>query len=214
MLTLSDDQQIIEIRPVEQVFRVNWRFDIRCNYDCSYCAREWHSQTSMIRSLSDLQASWKKIHDMARTRKSPIQLSILGGEPTANKNLVPFIEWVFENYGPGLKNVGVATNGSAPLKIYTKLMQYLDWISFSVHSEFFSERSFFSKILALRKSIPVNTHKRIDVTIMEEPWNQARFAVYEKILQKNHIDYKFIPINWNHATRTIPIINLKNQLIK
>lgn len=214
MLELLNDQKIIEIHPVEQFFRVNWRIDTRCNYDCSYCAEEWHSKTSPIRSISDLQLSWIKIYTLAHTRNLPIQLTIMGGEPTTNHNLVPFIEWLFLNYKNNLGKVGLSTNGSAPLKIYIKLMQYLQFISFSVHSEFFNERSFFSKILALRKSIPINTNKQIDVTIMDEHWNRSRFDVYEKILQKNHINYKFISINWNLATRTIPIINSKNQLIK
>jgi organic radical activating enzyme len=204
---------ITEIRPTERLFRVNWRIDIRCNYDCSYCDQDWHSNLSAIKTLKELQDTWIRIHDLAAPTALPIQLAILGGEPTANKNLIPFIEWLFANYGDKLKNVGISTNGSAPLKIYKKLIQYLDWISFSIHSEFFNEQDFFKKVIAIRKSIALHDIKRINVSIMDEHWNRLRFPVYQEILARNNIDFKIVPINWNHAIRNIPIINKKNQLI-
>lgn len=199
-------QSIIRIEPVDNFFRINWRFDIRCNYDCCYCDKEWHSLSSPVKTLKDLKESWIKIYDLASQKKLPLQLSFLGGEPTANRNFLPLVEWIYQNYGSAIALCGLSTNGSAPVRIYQKLIDTVDFISFSIHSEFWNEAKFFDTVIRTKQH-SLGSKKRINVTIMDEPWNRHRFDYYKIVLDSYNIDWKMVSINWMHAARSIPIIN-------
>jgi len=199
-------RSIIKLEPIDNFFRINWRFDIRCNYDCCYCDSGWHSTSSPVKTLENLKESWKAIYRLASQRNRPLQVSFLGGEPTANRNFVPLIEWIYENYGAKIALAGLSTNGSAPTRIYQQLIQLIDFISFSTHSEFWDEAKFFRTVIETKQSVS-NSAKQINVTLMNEPWNSHRLDHYKNILQSHEIPYKVIDINWNHATRMIPIIN-------
>lgn len=203
-------RSIIKLEPVDNFFRINWRFDIRCNYDCCYCDEEWHSISSPVKTLEELKQSWNKIYTMAIQRNLPLQLSFLGGEPTANRNFLPLVEWIYDNHGANMALCGLSTNGSAPLRIYQRLIQLVDYISFTTHSEFWDENKFFHTVIETKRSI-VADHKRINVSIMDEPWNRHRFDVYKEILDEHGIDWKVSPIKWDYATRSIPIINTKSR---
>jgi organic radical activating enzyme len=200
----------IKIEPVEKFFRVNWRFDIRCNYDCCYCATEWHDLLSPIKSLPQLKHAWTKIFKWSLQRDLPMQISFTGGEPTVNKNFLPLIEWIYKNNRNRIAMAGMSTNGSAPAKVYLRLIELLDYISFSIHSEFFDENKFFSTVIKTKNST-IGTKKRINVSIMDEPWNRHRFNFYKKVLDDHDIDWKINYINWDYSTSTIPIINKKSQ---
>lgn len=205
--------KITQVTPVEDYFMINWRFDIRCNYDCCYCDAEWHSNSSPIRTLEELQLTWQNIMASVDTKGRKIKLAFYGGEPTANRNFLPLVEWLYANYGDRLGHVGFSTNGSAPVKIYERLIGYMDWISFSTHSEFWDEDHFFRTVLAV-KALTNGTDKRINVSIMDEPWNQDRVAYYKELLTANAIDFKPGVIRWEHAIRLDPKINTKNKLYK
>ena len=205
--------KIVKVTPVDDFFMINWRFDIRCNYDCCYCDAEWHSDSSPVKTLEELKQTWQNIWASANTQGRKIKLAFFGGEPTANKNFLPLVEWLYANYGDSLGHVGFSTNGSAPIKIYERLIGYMDWISFSTHSEFWDEDHFFRTILAV-KALTLGTDKRINVSIMDEPWNQDRVAHYQELLKQNDIDFKPGVIRWEHAVRLDPRINTKNTLYK
>lgn len=202
-------KNIIKIEPVQDLFAINWRFDIRCNYDCSYCDTAFHSTTSKPKTLEILQDEWTKIYNLVPKNKK-IKLNYLGGEPTANKNLVPLIDWINENFGHRILISGVSTNGSAPLKIYKKLIEKVYYITFSVHSEFYNEKQFFKNVIETKK-LTLGTDKIVNVNVMDEGWNSDRISVYQEWLTRFKIDHKIMKINWNRAHRLIPIHNAKTE---
>jgi hypothetical protein len=168
-----------------------------------YCSPEYHSETADTVALETLQKVWLKVFEKTSMKNLKYKITITGGEPTANKNFLPFMTWLRQNYHQHLHQVLVTTNGSASLAYYSKLFGLVDNISFSLHSEHIDEKRFFDMVLNLRKKI--HPKKFIHVNIMNEFWNQNRIVKYKEILDSNSISNSINGINYKTQTRTFPI---------
>jgi molybdenum cofactor biosynthesis enzyme MoaA len=196
--------KIISIKPTEEYFSLNWQIDIRCNYDCMYCSPKWHDNSSRVKSMEELQNVWLNVFDKTKNLNLPYKISFTGGELTANKNFLPFVTWLKNNYSKYLFKVLVTTNGSASTGYYQKMFEAVDNISFSLHSEHIDEQKFFNKLIQLRKKLLPNNFIHVD--IMNEFWNQARIPHYIQLLESNNISYSVNEIDYNYQTRAIPIM--------
>jgi len=196
--------KIISIKPTEDYFSLNWQIDIRCNYDCMYCSPKWHDNSSRVKSMEELQNVWLNVFDKTKNLNLPYKISFTGGELTANKNFLPFVTWLKNNYSKYLFKVLVTTNGSASTGYYQKMFEAVDNISFSLHSEHIDEQKFFNKLIQLRKKLLPNNFIHVD--IMNEFWNQARIPYYIQLLESNNISYSVNEIDYKYQTRTIPIM--------
>lgn len=205
-----DFPKIIEIKPVDQYFSLSWRITLRCNYDCMYCSYDWHDTTSKHKSLDELKNAWISIFEKTKHKNLKYKISLTGGEPTNNKNLLPFLTWLRQNYNEHLFQILLTSNGSATYSYYLKLFQVIDNISFSTHSEFFKEQKFFDMICALQKTI--SKDKFLFVNLMDEYWNQERLPIYKKILETNGINYAVNQINYKHKIREYPVFKGKLDL--
>lgn len=195
--------KITNVRPTEEYFSLNWQIDIRCNYDCMYCSTEWHDNSSGFKSLEELQAAWHSIFDKTKNLNLPYKIAFTGGELTANKNFLPFVTWLRANYSEHLFKMLVTTNGSASTRYYQKMIEAVDNIAFSVHTEHIDEQKFFNMMLDLSKNLPAS--KFIQVAIMNEYWNQDRIPLYTKLLDDNNISYTVNEIDYKYKTREQPI---------
>ena len=196
--------KIISIKPTEDYFSLNWQIDIRCNYDCMYCSPKWHDNSSRVKSMEELQNVWLNVFDKTKNLNLPYKISFTGGELTANKNFLPFVTWLKNNYSKYLFKVLVTTNGSASTGYYQKMFEAVDNISFSLHSEHIDEQKFFNKLIQLRKKLLPNNFIHVD--IMNEFWNQARIPYYIQLLESNTISCSVNEIDYNYQTRAIPIM--------
>ena len=196
--------KIISIKPTEEYFSLNWQIDIRCNYDCMYCSPEWHNNSSGFKIMEELQNVWLTVFDKTKNLNLPYKISFTGGELTANKNFLPFVTWLKNNYSEYLFKILVTTNGSASTDYYQKMFEAVDNISFSLHSEHIDEQKFFNKLIQLRKKLLPNKFMHID--IMNEFWNQTRIPHYIQLLESNNISYSVNEIDYKYQTRTIPIM--------
>jgi len=198
-------EKIVEIKPADDYFSITWRLSIRCNYDCMYCPTTYHDSTSSHHTLETLKNAWINIHH--KTKKSKYKISFTGGEPTSNKNFLPFINWLKQEYSNCTFWLLLTTNGSANLKYYTKLFNFIDNISFSVHSEHIDEKKFFEMMINLHNIIDKDKH--LHVNIMNEFWNQSRIQYYKELLESNNIQFSVNEINYASQTRTYPLIKGK-----
>lgn len=199
--------RIIKIKPTEEYFSVDWQISIRCNYDCMYCSPEWHNNSSPHHTLETMQTVWKNIFSKTEHLNLPYKISFTGGELTTNKDFLPFVIWLRENYNQKLFKVMLTTNGSASYRYYYEMFKNIDNISFSVHSEHIDENKFFNKVTRLHQSIPKD--KFIQVAIMNEFWNQDRIPNYIRLLEENNVSYTVNQIDYTFQTRTIPIMKGK-----
>lgn len=200
---------IIAIRPVEKVFSITWMLGRRCNYDCMYCPEELHDKVSRHHDLNKLKEAWKNMHQQTGAKKLPYKISFTGGEVTANKNFLPFVSWLKENYN--VSSILITTNGSAGLKYYEKLTNYVDAISFSTHAEFINEKVFFQKVVALNK-IMIRPKKSFHVNIMDEYWAKERIKLYEKFCIKNKVSFSINEIDYDKKNREEVLNNGQSNL--
>jgi len=200
---------IISIRPTEEVFSITWMIGRRCNYDCMYCPTELHDKVSKHHDLVKLQEAWKNIYKQTSAKQLTYKISFTGGEVTANKNFLPFVAWLKKNYN--ISSILITTNGSAGLKYYEKLTNYVDAISFSTHTEFMNEKIFFEKIKVLNK-LMVRPKKSLHVNIMDEYWAKKRIKLYEQFCIKNQISFSINEIDYNKKTREEVLKNGQSNL--
>ena len=200
--------KILRVEPTENYFSLTWQLSIRCNYDCMYCPATWHDNTSRHHSLDTLKQTWVSI--LSKTNRPAYKISFTGGEPTSSKSFLPFLKWLRTEHADIKFKILLTSNGSATYKYYQQLYNYVDNISFSMHSEHIDERKFFDTVTQLHDTIDKSKH--LHVNIMNETWNQSRIPEYQKILQKHGISNNVNEINYALQTRFIPIFKGKLNL--
>jgi organic radical activating enzyme len=175
-----------------------------------YCPAEYHDNYSASHSLDTLQQAWISIWEKTKQHQLPYKISFTGGELTTNKHFLPFVEWLKKNYESHIYKLMFSTTGSANYRYYLKMFEYMDNITFSVHSEHIHEQKFFDMIVQLKQNI--KDKKFIQVCIMNEHWNQARIPIYTKLLEQHNVSYTINEIQYNYQTRSIPIMKGKLDL--
>jgi MoaA/NifB/PqqE/SkfB family radical SAM enzyme len=195
------DNKIIRIEPVPEFFSLTWMLGSFCNYDCMYCPSELHDHQSKNHDLADLKMAWQKIHKKTQHLSMPYKLSFTGGEVTASKSFLPFVKWLRNKKNKfNVKMISITTNGSASVRYYTDLANFVESISFSTHSEFINEKKFFETCVAINSKM-IRPQKSFHVNIMDEPWNQDRIELYKKFLSNNDISYSVNEIDWRYKIR-------------
>lgn len=198
------EHKVIKLVPSEKVFSITWDITRRCNYDCMYCPTNWHDSISKLKTLAEFKSDWLNIHSKTYTKDLKYKISISGGEATINKDLLPFLKWIRDQYGDKINKILLTTNGSASYNYYKKIYEVVDNVSFSTHSEHINEQKFFDTVVKLKKNL--SKDKFIHVNIMNEFWNQDRILIYRKILTENNISYSVNEIKYDLQTRSFPII--------
>jgi MoaA/NifB/PqqE/SkfB family radical SAM enzyme len=189
---------ITNIDPFNKSFHVLWLIDKRCNFDCSYCPDKWHSKPEEEPvSLETMKSAWKKIIKATEGHQfKTYDICLQGGEPTINKDFLPFVTWLDENYSDRISNIGSITNGTASVSYYKKLIKRLNWVTFSVHTEFMNEKKFFDTVLKVDRLSKLNNKRcLVNVNIMNELWNLERVKKYQSFLNKHDILNYLHPIH-------------------
>ena len=107
--------------------KVEWNLGKRCNYDCSYCPKEIHDNTSEHTDIEILKATVDKLTTLGK----PIRLSFTGGEPCVHPKFTELL--LYAKY-KGISWISVTTNGTLPKEFY-KLLP-VDQYVFSLHFEY------------------------------------------------------------------------------
>lgn len=202
---LISANNIKSIEPVDDCVSITWMLGSRCNYDCLYCPAEFHDKTSQHAGLDTMIAVWHSFTEKTRGLNKRYKLSITGGEPTTNKNLIPLIEYI-RQYSVPIKHINISSNGSASIAYYLKLAKLIDSISFSTHSEFFNEQEFFDKIFVLNKAM-IRPEKSLHVNIMDEFWLGNKLQRYAEWCSNHGISYSVNTIDYTPQIRVTPLQN-------
>ena len=121
--------------------------------------------------------------------------SFTGGEVTVNKNFLPFVEWIRENYKNRIHSIGVTTNGSASTNYYLRLLAAVEYITFSSHLEFFDQDKFINTVIDV-SNYARGLGKSVHVNIMDED-DQDHIINKMKIMFDQHqVFYSINPISY------------------
>lgn len=113
--------------------KVEWNLGKRCNYDCSYCPKEIHDNTSPHTDIEILKQSLDKLAALGK----PIRLSFTGGEPCVHPKFEELIRYAKHI---GIQWISVTTNGTRPYEFYASLP--VDQYVVSIHLEYDWRRVF------------------------------------------------------------------------
>lgn len=201
--------KIIRIEPNEPVFSITWCMHLRCNNDCMYCG-DRHDDYSDMPSLEKLQKQWLTVFENTKHVGLPYKIGLTGGELTINKDFLPFIEWLMDNYGTYIQNIGITTNGRASTNFYLRLFDKLKFISFSTHTEQMDIDKFFATAIACNQFAKETPGKFFMINIMEEYWAEEKIKHFVDLCHEHNIYYSIARIDHHRKdARTYPIFRMK-----
>lgn len=208
--TILREPKIVRVQPATDNIALTWNLGSRCNYDCMYCPSTLHDSVSAHADLEKLKNAWNIFYSKTKHLQLPYKLSFTGGEVTANKSFLPFLQYLQQQNIP-IDQIIVSSNGSASFDYYKKLCSLITDISLSVHSEFVDEQQFFDKVAKL-DALMIRPKKSLHVCIMDEYWNQSRIEIYKKYLEKHNISYSINQIDYDLKIRDNPLMQGKYNL--
>lgn len=176
-------------------FIVIWDTGKRCNFDCTYCSSNRHTNDSPHSSLESLLSTydfvkhWAKIYDKYTVNpRNRFTIDFTGGEPTSNPNFWELLKHI-KNDDSNIF-LGVTTNGSWGEKYVNLLIEHVKHATISVH---FEEDNIVKKRV-LNNILTLNQHMPISVNVMlhTDYWDEMKQTV--EILEKNNVKFNLVPI--------------------
>ena len=148
----------------------------QCNQRCSYCFMHSNPRNHDYVNDDVLNALAKKIVEY----KKPVDLTLLGGEPTIHPKLKEIIDRF--SHVPNIRNMDIHTNGRKSLKnILNKRLT----IVFSIHPEY--SRYIETIIKHIRE---VQGETRVKVKVLYHPFFKNQIAFLEKKLSECGIPFR------------------------
>lgn len=195
---------LVKISPLEDIFSITWIMHLKCNNDCMYCGWQ-HSPQGKVLNLEELKQYWKTIFENTKHKNLKYKIGFTGGEVTLNRDFIPFIEWLYENYSEHLHYAGLTTNGNVSVKHYLRLLDKINFITFSTHTESINIPNFFEKAKILNE-YALKNNKIFMINIMEEYWAWDQIKEILDLCHANNIFYSINPIDYyREGNRTFPI---------
>jgi MoaA/NifB/PqqE/SkfB family radical SAM enzyme len=162
----------------EKRLKVEWKFCKKCNFDCSYCSKYIHDNSSPWKNLTEYKMVVDKL--VACTDKE-IWLSFTGGEPCIYPQFQELLRYCKEN---GIYYMSVCSNGSRSAEYYVGLMEYLNNIVISYHFEY--KVDVISSILGIKEYIK-DLNKTMHVHVMMLPGHFDKAREVMRILKENDV---------------------------
>jgi MoaA/NifB/PqqE/SkfB family radical SAM enzyme len=74
----------------DHILRVEWNIGKRCNYDCSYCNKDTHDDTSKFMEWDIYTNAIDQLLKFANGK--PIKISFTGGEPFVHPKFIDMLK--------------------------------------------------------------------------------------------------------------------------
>ena len=186
---------IKSVEPVNKNFKITWFLEKACNYDCSYCGDDRHfmmDKETKFKSLEMMKEHWLTLYNQLKHKTKKIDIHFSGGEVTLNKNFIPFLKWLRDNFSC-IDAIGLSSNGSAGNLYYKELSKYLTHLTFSTHTEFFNEEKFFDSVTYIHEL----NNNILYIQLMNEKFNpNNRAEIYSEYLSKIGVPFTTMDINF------------------
>lgn len=166
----------------------------RCNYDCSYCAPHQHDLVSPHTNTETVCDFIRRLDDIAQEQQRQLQLTFSGGEPMVHPDILEILATAHSVRNRADQLV-VSTNGSVPLKLYEKAMQYITNLTISIHLE--RSDSEIDKVINTVIALNNNYEKFINVNLMCLPGRMSKWIEIRDRLTENNVKFVFRRIRPN-----------------
>lgn len=213
---MTQESKIVKITPIEDVFAITWNLHKRCNNDCMYCGEFLHDATSPVKSLEQLQSDWIQVYEKTKHVGKKYRISFTGGEPVINKNFMPFVHWLHENYNQYFNSMRLTSNGTASKEYYLKIFKDLTSITLSTHTEssVFDVDRFVDIAVACNAFAQQYPEKSFMVNIMEEYWAVDTIKQLIDKLKHHNIRFSINRINYHRSgSRKYPVFIVNKQSV-
>lgn len=160
--------------------QVYWEIGRRCNFDCSYCWSWIHNNTEAHKTLDELMTATRNI-EQNFTKGATVNFIISGGEPTANKDFLPWLRYL-NSCG---HHISLHSNGSRKPEYYEEIIQYGD-LNLSVHFEYYDRERFVrvvDKVSAKKASMNNQGVGHLEVKFMMAPHDREEALSLEAELK-------------------------------
>jgi len=117
---------------------VTWDILRRCNLDCTYCESTRHNNYSPYPDLEELKntfdfiKSYTDLYNSKRKYNDHTNIDFTGGEPTANPNFWPLLEYI---HSQGHFKLGLTTNGTWGPQFTQRILENFIHVTVSWHAE-------------------------------------------------------------------------------
>lgn len=119
-------------------FIVTWEMLRRCNLDCTYCESTRHNNYSPYPDLNELKRTfdfikqYTDLYNSKRKNKEFTSIDFTGGEPTANPNFWPLLDYIKSQ---GDYRLGLTTNGTWGPQFTQRVLENFIHVTVSWHAE-------------------------------------------------------------------------------
>jgi len=202
----------------DAIFQIAWESTLKCNFDCSYCA-DGHNNLVPHPTLEDSLKTVDFIFEyldviMAEKNKNyqMANLNIQGGESLFHPQIIEILEYITKkkkDYSWTM-NVALITNGATGIHRWSKIVNYLDYVTMSFHAEsdakyhkMFKNNCLHMKELGKNFQINVLMHPKYWNTCVNlVSWaNSNQLKVY-----KRQIDHHWLDMRFNYSKEQVEYI--------
>src|SRR5262249_39055684 len=150
----------------------------RCNYQCSYCDDDAHSNREPFPSREGVFGTADRLHSHF-ARGARILYAMMGGEPT----LIPYYFDLVKHLSEQGHDIATITNGFRDAD-YLFELSCISHLSISAHFEYIDDERFVAKMAeVVRRAVVGRQQQRIiDVKLMVPPGATERAVRLESLL--------------------------------
>ena len=141
---LDKSEQLLAITSPEtssDTFKLLWYITQTCNYDCSYCADELHTNKKLF---PEDEAIEHALDNLLKLEHQRIEVSISGGEPFLYSGMPKLLRRLKHLENKSVE-VNVTSNGSINNQAFTESAEFLDDLTLSLHSLAMTNESYKKK---------------------------------------------------------------------
>lgn len=177
--------KIIRVEQLDNdLVHLTWVINNICPNSCSYCPTGLHNGKNHHYDWDQARKFFVYLFE----KYSKLHCSVSGGEPSVS----PFFKEIVQIFYENNRSIGVTSNASKSLEFWIEVSQYLNYICFSYHPEFPTEKF-------IEKVTEAGNRTFVTVRIMMHPkfWDHC-VDVYNSLRQYTQIFVEPVRIfNWH-----------------
>jgi MoaA/NifB/PqqE/SkfB family radical SAM enzyme len=161
-------KKIIRIQqPDDAPMHLTWMINNICQNSCSYCPPNLHDGANHYYEWENA----KRFFEMLFEKYPRIHCSVSGGEPSMS----PFFKDICKTFYEKGHSIGLTSNAAKSVDYWREISPYLNYISFSWHSEF-PDKNFIEKVTAAS----LETLVTVRIMMLPSKWKEC-VEMFEKI---------------------------------